>query len=228
MDYVYVCRAGINEELRYSIRSVLQNTPAENVWVIGGKPKWYKGNFVAVKDGHNKFDNIKKCMSVISQTEEISDDFVLMNDDFFILKEIETVPVYHGGYLKDKVMEYAKLSSGSYYTKLLEKTLRHLQKMGYEDPIDYDIHVPMTMNKHNLAIALQKPHLERSMYGNMFDIGGTKRSDVKVYQNGRLFNRSYDYLNNNSEFVSSTDTSFNKLYKDLLKDLFTNPSKYEG
>lgn len=227
MDYVYVCRAGTNEELRYSIRSVLQNTPAENVWVIGGKPKWYNGNFVEVKDGHNKFDNIKNCIATISKTDEISDDFVLMNDDFFIVKEIDAMPNYHGGYLQDKVNEYTKLNPGSYYTKLLDKTLKYLQKIGYQNPIDYDIHTPMIMNKDNLSIAVQKPHSIRSVYGNMFDIGGTKITDVKVYHNGRLLNRSYNYINNDFEFVSSTDTSFNQLYKDLLKDLFPNPSKYE-
>jgi hypothetical protein len=223
-----VCRPGTNEELRYSIRSVLQNTPAEKIWVIGGKPNWYTGNFIEVLDGNNKFENIKKCMSAIANSEEISDDFVSMHDDFFIIKKIKSMPVYHGGFLQTKVDEYIKINPRSYYANLLNKTLIYLQKMGYENPINYEIHVPMIMNKNNLSVALKKPYLERSMYGNIFNVGGTKRNDVKVYEQEQLSRRSYDYLNNDSEFVSSNDASFNKLYKDLLKDLFPNPSKYEN
>ena len=46
MDIVYNCRPGKqNEELRYSIRSVMENLPHDNLWVVGGKPEWYTGNY---------------------------------------------------------------------------------------------------------------------------------------------------------------------------------------
>ena len=38
MNFIYICRVGENEELRYSIRSVLNSFPEANIWVIGGKP----------------------------------------------------------------------------------------------------------------------------------------------------------------------------------------------
>jgi hypothetical protein len=100
MDYVYICRKGENEELRYSIRSVVKNTNCRNVWVIGYKPSWYNGNFVDFPDIATKFNNIINCTKAITDVGAISDDFVLMNDDFFFLKYRNSMPVYHGGPLK--------------------------------------------------------------------------------------------------------------------------------
>ena len=201
--------------------------PHDKIWVVGGKPNWFNGNFIPVRDITNKFDNIKNCIKAAAESEEISDDFILMNDDFFLLKQIDHMPTYHGGLLKDKIDEYSRLSPNSYYTKLLKHTLRSLNNLGYKEPIDYDIHVPMIINKENLKIAATHPYSIRSVYGNLFDIGGEKITDVKVYSSGRLLLRSYDYLNNDFPFVSTTDISFNDLYRTTLRDMFPYPSMYE-
>lgn len=227
MDCVYLCRPGINEELRYSLRSVAENLPHNNVWVVGGKPNWYTHNHIPVRDVSNKFENIKNCLRAAVNSEEISEDFIMMNDDFFVIKPVETFVNYHGGSLAKKVEEYSLLSPGSYYSKLLKNTLRHLVKKGYQDPIDYDIHLPIAMNKTNLRISLDEPYLERSVYGNMFGIEAVEAKDVKIYTNGRMLTRSHDYANSDSPFVSSSDVSFNKLYADLLRDMFPYPSIYE-
>jgi hypothetical protein len=85
----------------------------------------------------------------------------------------------------------------------------------------------MLMNKEDLEIALSHPYLVRSIYGNMFNVGGEKVTDGKVYSGGRLALKSYDYLNSDFPFVSTTDSSFNNLYNDVLKDMFPYPSMYE-
>jgi hypothetical protein len=228
VDIVYICRPGDNEELRYSIRSISENMPHDNIWLVGSKPKWFNGNFIPVIDGINKFENIKNCIRAASESKEISSDFVLMNDDFFLLKKIDHLPDYNGGSLKTKVEEYQKLNPSAYYTKLLANTLKLLNKLGYKDPIDYDIHVPMIMNKEKLKIALTHSYSIRSVYGNMFDVGGEKIRDVKVYGKGRLNARSYDYLNSDFPFVSTIDESFNSLYETILKEMFSSPSIYES
>ncbi len=225
MDIVYICRAGENEELRYSIRSVVKNLPHQNIWVIGNKPSWYNGNFVSVKDSGNKFENIKACIRTASDIEMISDDFILMNDDFFLLNKIDSLPTYHGGFLKDKVVHREQINPTFYYTKLLRKTLELLNKLGYENPTDYEVHMPMTMNKEKAKIALSHKYLERSVYGNLFAIGGEKVKDVKVYSGDKM--PSYDYLNNDFPFVSTTDGSFRQLYATTLRDMFPDPSVYE-
>jgi len=48
MDFVYICKDGVNEELKYSIRSVVESFPETNIWVVGGKPDWYTGRDISI------------------------------------------------------------------------------------------------------------------------------------------------------------------------------------
>lgn len=228
MDLVYICRQGDNEELRYSIRSAVKNFTHHDIWVIGYKPDWYSGNFVSVPDEKAKFDNIINCTSAISDIGAISDDFILMNDDFFFLKPIGTMPTYHGGLLEDKIKRYNDMGATRYAT-LLNKTYLKLIRRGIKDPLDYDIHVPMPMNKQKLKESIKKAYLPRSGYGNIHNVGGTQIKDVKTYPlKSRLSSNSYDFSSGDMPFVSTEDGSFEEVYNTVLKNMFTVPSKYEA
>lgn len=227
MDYVYICRAGENEELKYSIRSVVANANYNRIWVVGYKPDWYNGNFVDVPDTATKFDNIINCTKAIADIGAISEDFVLMNDDFFFLRYVESMPTYHGGSLRDKIDKYIELGSRRYAT-LLSRTYNNLVRQGIKDPLDYDIHIPMPMNKQKLKESIKKAYFPRSGYGNIHNVGGTHIQDVKTYSNkSTLKSRSYDFKNGELPFVSTEDGSFKEVYETILKDMFPNPSQYE-
>jgi hypothetical protein len=150
-----------------------------------------------------------------------------MNDDFYITKEIKKIPILHGGLLGEKVAEYQELAPRSLYTTLMNKTYRYLIKAGYPEPLDYDIHVPMHMNKDGIQKALDSGCQPRSIYGNLYSVGGSKTTDVKVYRFGPLSERSFDYLNNDFSMISSQDDSFEILKKNILNDLFTYKSEHE-
>lgn len=218
MDCVYICRSGENEELRYSIRSVVKNLRYEELWIVGDKPSWYDGNFISVNNIGNKFKNISNCLEVIANTKDISNNFTLMNDDFYILKKMKQVPTYHGGLLADKVLSYAEYNGNNSYTRIIADTVTKLRRMDFKDPLDYDIHVPMIFNKNKLKNIINITLAPRSIYGNVYEIGGTKIEDVKVYL------RYQDVTNN--EFLSSQDNSFH-LIKNKLEQLFPEPSIYE-
>lgn len=222
-----MCKTGDNEELRYSIRSAVKNLPHSKIWVVGGKPDWYSGNFIPVDQGGSKYSNARKILETIKDSKEISESFVLMNDDFFIVKPLKRLGNYHGGKLLDKVYLYQDLTMGSAYTRMLEQTYLRLTKMGIEEPLDYDIHVPMVMSRKGLREALKGNTLWRSTYGNLFNIGGKKITDVKVYDSGSLKNKSYDINKLKYDFVSTEDTSFEIVKEALLEDLFPTPTEYE-
>ena len=180
-----------------------------------------------VPDTGGKFHNIINCTKAIAEVEEISDDFVLMNDDFFFLKHIGDMPVYHGGSLKDKVDEYLELGSRR-YGNLLLRTYNNLIRQGIRNPIDYDIHLPMPMNKHKLKSSIKKAYFPRSGYGNIHEIGGTYISDVKTYSSkSYLSSKSYSFGDSDLPFISTEDDSFQKVYELILKDMFLDPSPYE-
>ena len=227
MDYVYICRKGENEELRYSIRSVVKNTNYSNIWVVGHKPSWYVGNFVEVLDVKTKFNNILNCTKAITDVGAISDDFVLMNDDFFFLKYRNSMPVFHGGLLKDKIDKYSVLGARK-YAELLRKTYKDLLRQGIKDPLDYDLHVPMPMNKQLLAKSIDKAYFPRSGYGNLNNIGGQLITDVKTYGSKSILSpRSFDFTKEDAEFLSTEDGSFKVVYESVLKEMFPEKSRFE-
>jgi len=226
-DYVYVCRDGQNEELRYSIRSVVKHMPPGKIWVVGGKPDWYTGNYIPVVQRMSKVRNVISNLSAICSAQEISGDFILMNDDFFVIKPVKTIKQYHGGLLSEKIYLYQDLQPTSSYTRSLEETRRRLLRLGIEDPIDYEIHVPMAMNKSNLREVLGDKGLWRSLYGNLFKVSGKKIDDVKVYTSSPLLRKSYDYLEPKMEYISSDDESFRLLLKPMLESMFPDPTIYE-
>ena len=155
MDCVYICGPGENEELRYSIRSVVKNFPHSNIWVVGDKPDWYIGNFIPVKLTGVKYNNARNNLYAITEHPDISESFYLMNDDFFIINKIDNFTTWHGGLLYDKADLYDALVPRSLYTKMLNNTYNKLIRLGITDPLDYELHVPMLMEKSKLAKVLK-------------------------------------------------------------------------
>jgi hypothetical protein len=228
MDYVYICRSGDNEELRYSIRSVVKNMPQGNIWLIGNKPDWYIGNFIPVDDIGGKFTNITNAISIAANSDQISDDFVLMHDDFFAIKPVKNIPIMHNGLLLDKIKEYQELDPGSRYAAILSKAYAYLRRRGIRNPLDYDIHVPMIMNKNNLKNVVNKTNAPMSVYGNIFNIGGEQVTDVKIYTKfNKLHDRSHDVINSDFPFVSCEDKSFAHLHRSILREMLPNKTIYE-
>jgi hypothetical protein len=236
MDVVWICRTGPNEELRYSIRSVAKNMPHENIVVVGGKPDWYKGKFIPVetftsdnKPSTNKYENAKNNIRHIVDNPDISNDFVLMNDDFYVLKPIDQLQYYHNGLLANKVAMFSRFTNWSTYTGVLTRTMSVLNHLGFQDPLDYTLHIPMMFNKQKLADVLVHPIASiRTLYGNIYKVGGRKMDDVKVHgRQDEHAPKSFDYMNEDSVFLSTADRTFASVKKNLLGPQFRWPSKYE-
>jgi hypothetical protein len=229
MDFVYICKDGNNEELRYSIRSVVKSFPDSNIWVVGGKPTWYDGNYINVKQVLTKYRNAIQNLNAICNSNEISEEFILMNDDFYIVKNINTIETYHGGLLLDKINLYQKINSNSNYTRKLAATYKKIKSLNIESPLDYELHVPMIMEKKKLKQILQNndQFLWRSIYGNVFGVGGEQMEDVKVYTKGPLVLKSYNLKKDEHIYLSSADTSFDMILSNILKKQFTEKTKYE-
>ena len=228
MDFVYICRDGENEELRYSIRSVLNSFPEAKVWLVGGKPEWYSGHCVPVEQNSNKYANALKNLKSLCEHPEISDNFVLMNDDFFIIKKINSVDQFYNGLLSDKINRFTQITGSSMYIKKLITTNKKLIDLGIKNPIDYELHTPMPMNKTGLLDVIEKyPEcLWRSMFGNLYNVGGTQMDDVKIYVNKRHLARSNE-ITDNSIYMSTEDTSLNVMLDKMLRQMLPEPSIYE-
>jgi len=228
MNFVYICKDGENEELRYSIRSVVKNTDNPKIWVVGGKPDWYIGNYIPVLQNQHKYQNALNNLKAACASEEIPEDFILMNDDFYITNKINEIKIYNNGLLSDQISSYHSVGHRSTYLNRLGKTYSYLQKRNILNPISYELHVPMPMEKSKLITILEEQYstLWRSKYGNLFNIGGETVKDVKVHKSGVMRSLSHNENKEHIPYLSSADTSFNYLLDFLTKN-FPDKSIYE-
>jgi len=229
IDFAYICKEGINEELRYSIRSIVDSFPDSNIWVVGGRPDWYVGKHTQTNQNDHKYKNAIENLHAICDSKEISDTFILMNDDFYIVKKIDNILNYHGGPLLEKINKYQKINPNSNYTRKLAATYKKIKSLGIDDPLDYELHVPMIMEKDKLKHVLSygDNFLWRSIYGNLFGVVGEQMEDVKVYVKGPLVLKSYNLNKENHTYLSSADSSFDIILKTILKDKFNKKTKHE-
>lgn len=220
MDLVYICRDGDNEELRYSIRSAIENIPHENIWVFGGKPDWYIGNHVRLKQNGFKYDNARANLAAVARHYDVSENFILMNDDFYAIRPVESVLPLHRGTLQEH-LDMIKVNLG--YKKFVQETQDLLVSMGVTEPLSYELHVPMVMTKAGLKKVIRMDGLWRSLYGNLYSVGGEKFNDVKVHNTIDIDT----LMKNPLPYISSHEDTFQGILDGYFKDAFPNPSKYE-
>ena len=103
-----------------------------------------------------------------------------------------------------------------------------MQRRDIPNPISYELHVPMPMEKSKLITILEEQYstLWRSKYGNLFNIGGETVRDVKVHKSGVMRSLSHNEDEEHIPYLSTADTSFMFLL-DYLTTNFSEKSIYE-
>lgn len=226
-DIVYILKKDVkSEELRYSLRSICENFEYNKVWFYCGCPDDICPDVHVPFEqvGRNKLQLVRSTYSAIAQNEEITENFWLFNDDFFILKPYnQEIPKVNG--TLDHLAACIKNRAGqhSYYTSALVQTAAILRREGY-DTLSYACHVPILLNKQKVLEVLEKFPIEatfRSAYGNYAKIGGELIDDVKIVDTFTIPDKSWSLL-------STREDSFNAgAVGTYLKLKFPNPCKYE-
>jgi hypothetical protein len=227
--FIYLCRTGNNEELRYSIRSVMTFYPDATIWVVGGKPDWYVGNYIPVDQGSNAFNNVRNNLSKIIKNKSIPDEVIIMNDDFFFIKPVEDIKFYASGTLENKILMYDEFGVSTSYVNRLIDLERHCRKFR-KPPLDFELHVPMPVNKQKLSKVVNENVMWRSNYANRFadEFQIEFMDDVKVYPKGQYDFKNYNYLSLQYPFVSTQDTSFAEVSRNLLRKMFPTKTIHES
>ncbi|MFA5172557.1 MAG: hypothetical protein WC426_13430, partial [Sulfuriferula sp.] len=162
LDIVYIVRPGeSNEELRYSLRSVAKNFPHNRIIIAGYKPTWVKGvTAIVTKQTGSKYDNAEVNWQAVMAEPSIK-DFVLFNDDFFVMKHVSKLPVYHRGSLADIIEYYHRVLPGGAYVTNMARTAKMLDKLGIpaKEQLSYALHVPMIMNRERRQLLCGIAHL---------------------------------------------------------------------
>lgn len=226
MDIVYVCKAkDRGDELRYSLRS-LSNIPHDNVWIVGDSYPWVKNvKFLDVYQGKSSWSNVHENLRRVCKQQDLSQEFLFFNDDFYIMKKIDEMPVLHAGPLADLRDRY-KRGENHYYARIVRNTFSLLGP----GSISYELHAPMTLNKDLLPGVLDssQDRLFRSIYGNWHRVGGSYYKDTKVRSKRHPAPASTPDEVMSSTFVSSSNSSFQKTFLgDFIRDSFPIKSDYE-
>ena len=226
MDIVYFVKDAVyNEELRYSLRS-LKNFPHNRVWFIGGKPLGLHPDkqIVVQQKGATKWDRVRNMMKMVAENEEITKDFVLFNDDFFIMSPVIEFANGIYGTLSDLIVDI-EIKHGyraTPYTLSLKHTVAALREIGQSN---FELHRPMVVNRAGLLCTIRDyPDVKgtRSLYGNTHDISPLEETvDHKIVS----FDEVPDKL---PQFLSTDDFAFEKeKIGKLIRDSFPDKSLYE-
>ena len=228
MDVLYILGRGSKHndmEIRLSLRCLEKNADGlGRVFIVGNCPAWLQNvvhipaedTYVAESNAFQKI--LKACKT------DISDDFLLMNDDFFMLKPFcpDTYPHYTRGVLEHK-------QEDDPYSRSINKTRDFLLKYT-KTPLNYDIHCPMVLNKHRFLMlegiseSVKRDDtgiLCRSTYGNIFnvfDFCDSTIEDMKL--------RTDEWKEPNKSGCISTSDDCDNILKRIEK-MYPNKSRWE-
>lgn len=211
-----------NYEIRMSIRSLEKNvTGIKDIWVVGEKPDFLYVNHIPAEDPHEIPDrNICEKIMKACENSEITDDFLFMNDDHFILKTFEAsqFPDYYQGYLG----EYVKQRGLDAYGRRAKNTYDYLLESGKTTRY-HDIHTPILYNKSKFKQVMfpldwSKPHgyIIKSLYAN--SINSCNHAPLKDDKG---------YLPSTNSGIFSTLPRLRAATQRFLVEQFPNPSRYE-
>lgn len=212
------------------LRSVAANLPHTTVWIIGsdGVPSWVDQTTVGVMEGvrnRNRYLSTTLHLQTACESSEISDPFLLFNDDFFCLRPMYGLELLHRGPLERSVDRFRHLRSR--WGRGLQLTQDWLEDHLGSDAelLSYDLHVPILVWKEQmrqvLQVAWENPGIhKRTLYGNLVGLGGRPIADPKVTET------LLDDLPEHG-WLSSEERSFARVVLPILRDLFPAPSVYE-
>lgn len=225
-DLIYILKADIEtEELKFSLRSVEKNFPINRVWFVGGQPEGLEPDIRIphVQVGNSKWEMIRSSMWKAVNDERLSEDFFLFNDDFFVMEPVDTDSFrnFVDGTLGRRIDELHSESGMNAYTRTLFKLEQELKTM-HEPTMNFDVHLPMLLNKEQVRSTLYKcssPQM-RSVIGNINRLPFVIHPDVKVYD--------LESVPVNETYLSTNDDTFRKgNVGKYIRETFTTKSRFE-
>lgn len=226
IDVVYpLKRTDDCSELRYSLRSIEENMPHRDVWIISDHlPDWASPglHLIPFLDTSTAFANVNAKLLAAIEEFRISDPFVFMMDDVFALHPVKTIPFYAiGRDMQERANSYTVHGS---YAKDLDRSRVVLMALNLK-AVDFEAHAPIIVHKDEMEGVLRSfpwSGHRRSIYANMQKFKPKYVDDFKVYYSMDKPDPSRDYLS-----VSEESWRVGSKSRDFINQRFTEPSRYE-
>lgn len=238
-DLVYVVRAGENEELRHSLRSVAQNAEGlfRKVWVVGsGLPEWLTGvNVIEAGSDEGRVEDVKAKVLAAVKHQGVGAKFVLMHDDFFLTEKITEWNIWHMGTVRDYLAMLATngvTPENNPPARAMRQTAVWVKRQLGETPLCYQGHRPALFSKSKLRKAIEAFPADRildvvGLYPIAGEAGvGEQGENAKVGSSDEEFHAKVGKLS--TPWLSSNDQGFaDGLIGEHIRGLFPEPSIFE-
>lgn len=224
-DVVYILKNDYDsEELRYSLRSVVQNFPYRKIVFVGGCPKGITPDIYIPdkQEGSTKWARTMHSLQLALDTDELTEEIYLFNDDFFVMDKVTEDINWFNGTLEKRIIDLKRKNpNSSAYIRNLEIMKDKLFLKG-KDTLSFALHVPFLVNRAKALDLFRNTSrlvMFRSYYGNYYEIDCRYMKDVKVYDLETIPDTPY---------ISTTDVSFQKGKVGIfLRKYFNQPCDYE-
>lgn len=227
-DIVYILREDIDpKELRFSLRSVAKYFPCRKVWFVCGHPEGFKPDAYLEHEqkGGTKWERVRSSLLEVCRCEDITENFYLFNDDFFVLAQPPKEFInYSNGTIGKRIADISKrYGRMSKYTEELDTLKKYLIRHE-SDTVSFAVHMPILINRADMLKVLTMKNsspMFRSLYGNLCEVPYIYHKDVKIYDMNTIPGEGWDY-------VSTTEVSFEfGKVGEWIREKFPNPCKYE-
>lgn len=242
MDVVYIVRPGDrNDELRYSLRS-LANLPHDRVWIVGHRPPWVTNvTHVVAEQGGYKHANTWRAWLTIAAHDGISDEFVLFNDDMFVMHPVDRVPLWWREPLDVWVDRWARCGVRGYARAM--STVKLLADAGVDvaGGKAWELHTPMPARKEALVAAVEAALSlgsgielasmlsKRTWYANHARLVGEQGNDCKIRSDQEWQQAGGAAEVSSWPFLSTDDASFARSQVgEYIRARFPTPCVYEA
>jgi len=223
MDLVYpnIKSRWESNELKFSLRSAEKHLKFDKVVIVGYLPPFLSSDKVMhipfTEQITKKWKNVADKFDIIINHPDISEDFIYMNDDFWLLQDYPKIPYLHRETLADLMEKYR---NGVYWNRI---------KRTYEcfpTGLNYELHFPMVFNKEKLKKVIKKYGWEverRSAYCNEYQVPSEYSEDHKILNIIKNLDQVKDF-----PFLSANDeVVLHPKFAQFMHEKFPNCSKYE-
>lgn len=223
-----------NKELIYAIRSLQKHLKGNwDIVLVGDMISALRGlKYIHCKDepkSENKERNIYRKIMKACESDLVSENFVVTNDDIYLTKDfhVDCLPYYYKCEL-----ETTMANNKGDYRKSLNHTRKFLLEHG-KKTLDFDTHFPIMYNKKSFCtfvyqnVDWNKPfgYVIKSLYANGLGIEGEFGGDCKIHHK-----MSYQELKTkigDKPFFSTSDGCLNEDMMRLLNELYPEKGRYE-
>ena len=221
-------------ELRYALRSVEKYLKGYGeIFIIGQAPRWIKNVTVIPATDNDKIyykeRNIFNKIMLACQDSRVSEDFLFMNDDHFLLSEFEAgeFPYYYQGTV---TLQAAR------NTPYVNSVFNTVEFLGDYKALYFDIHCPIVYNKAVFSRWIPTADWDKkygycikTLYCN-FDsllVGETQQYYPDLKLSGPLSSLEIKEKIKGRLFFSTNDNVMEGGMLAVFEELYPKKSKYE-